>query len=56
MLILGLASVASAGTMVISGLPTGDVYTTDSDIVLSIDIVSDGHTTQVFHRNKIKSG
>ena len=41
LLILGLASVASAGTMVVSGLPAS-VDTSAGETVLSFDIVSNG--------------
>ena len=42
LLILGLCSVASAGTMVVSGLPTVDVVTSDGPVTLSFDVVSNG--------------
>jgi len=41
LLVLGLASVASAGTMVVTGLPA-QVNTSAGDTVLSFDIVSNG--------------
>ena len=42
LLVLGLASVASAGTMVISGLPAGPLDASAAPISLSFDIVSNG--------------
>ena len=41
LLVLGLCSVASAGTMVVTGLPAS-VNTAAGDVVLSFDIVSNG--------------
>ena len=42
LLILGITSVASAGTMTITGLPTGPLDSSAGPIVLSFDIVSNG--------------
>ena len=42
LLVLGLASVASAGTMNVVGLPAGPLDSSGGDIVLSLDIVSNG--------------
>jgi len=43
LLVLGLCSVASAGTMVVTGMPAGPLDSSVGPITLSLDIVSNGH-------------